>query len=858
MSANNRQIPQDRLSSILHVLRNSMMAIVGGGDFCLNLLEFFSHQDATPNKPTIIGVADINPDAKGLRFAQQLGIFTTSDYRELYTLEKLELIIEVTHNADLAPIIRRTKPEHIKVIDHFEARYLWDILQLESIKLSVKDTIDQQPNRPVAVEHLIELCFDQFNDVISHRNDRFREIELELMDNQRTQSQIIQGSTIPTFVINKDHIVTHWNRAMEKLSGYTAMEIVGTNHQWVPFWDRERPTMADVILDQIDKAEIQKLYGSQWRKSALIDGAYEAEILFPHFSEHGKWLWFTAAPIKSPDGTIIGAIETLWDKTEDRKAEEERSRHTKELAALCSIYTALSAPWQIDYRIEAALKEIHLFLESDSVAIYLHSTENKFHLAYRYGQLLKHKEAKYFDHKTDFINRIVMDGELITIEELDAQAYPAMADLAQGGIKSVACVPISAKGKKTIGILQVASRKARQYGAGERHVLDLIGNRIGVAIENATLQEQYRTSEEKYRSLFNNDPNPIFIIDQQSLTILDVNARAEECYGYSRTELQNRSFLQLGAPDETDVKAGLKNLDLGTSILFTRKRHFNKKGTSFYVNINASRAEYGNENVLIATTTDITETVEKETKLIQASKMTTLGLMAAGMAHEINQPLNVIQICADYFRKLQKKNQSISAEDLQHLADDITANVARATGIIRHVRDFARQSEVIKSRLNINRPIEDVFKVLGNQIKMHQIELDLDLAPDLPDILADHNRLEQVFINLVTNAIDAMDEKAQAGEESYIKRLRIQTECQTNRVVVVVTDNGVGMSEEVKNKLFEPFFTTKKVGKGTGLGVSISYGIIKDYDGAIEIDSRVGEGTTFTLTFPKGDHIEKQ
>jgi C4-dicarboxylate-specific signal transduction histidine kinase len=231
--------------------------------------------------------------------------------------------------------------------------------------------------------------------------------------------------------------------------------------------------------------------------------------------------------------------------------------------------------------------------------------------------------------------------------------------------------------------------------------------------------------------------------------------------------------------------------------------------------------------------------------------MTTLGLMAAGMAHEINQPLNVIQICADFFLKMLRKEQPIPDEDLRSMAEDIIANVTRATGIIKHVRHFARQSDVVTSKVSINAPVEDVFKVLGHQIKVHQITLDLNLDPDIPYIMADHNRLEQVFINLVTNAIDAMDEKAELPEfTGMAKRLQIKSYVEGNMVAVAVEDNGIGMSEEVKDKLFEPFFTTKKIGKGTGLGVSISYGIIKDYQGTIEVDSQVGRGTTFTLKFP--------
>jgi PAS domain S-box-containing protein len=383
-------------------------------------------------------------------------------------------------------------------------------------------------------------------------------------------------------------------------------------------------------------------------------------------------------------------------------------------------------------------------------------------------------------------------------------------------------------------------------------VLDLIGNRIGVAIENTMLQEQYIKSEEKYRSLFNNDPNPIFIIDQQTFRILDINERAQECYLYKRDHLRQKTFLELGDKDDHEVRNAMAALQLGQSVLFSKKRHYRKDGQGFFVNINVSRAQYVDNDVLIASTTDITETIEKETQLIQASKMTTLGLMAAGMAHEINQPLNVIQICADFFLKSLKKGIPVQDEDLRDLANDIVQNVERATGIIRHVRDFARQSEVVKSKIDINEPIDDVFKVLGHQIKAHQIELDLEMAQNLPCIMADHNRLEQVFINLVTNAIDAMDEKAEQPEhKGMTKRLRIQTMSQAgDKVMVTVSDNGIGMSQQVINKIFEPFFTTKKVGKGTGLGVSISYGIVKDYDGSIQIESNVGEGTTFILTFP--------
>jgi signal transduction histidine kinase len=197
------------------------------------------------------------------------------------------------------------------------------------------------------------------------------------------------------------------------------------------------------------------------------------------------------------------------------------------------------------------------------------------------------------------------------------------------------------------------------------------------------------------------------------------------------------------------------------------------------------------------------------------------------------------------------RGQGLEPEETKRVAADIIASVERATSVITHVRDFSRQAEFTRSRVNLNDPIRDVFKILGHQLKAHQIELELDLAPDLPPVLADHNRLEQVFVNLVSNAVDAIEEKSAGEAADSERRIVIRSFREGGRVVAEVTDTGAGMTEDVKSKLFEPFFTTKKVGKGTGLGTSISYGIIRGYEGTIDIRSRPGQGTTFRLTFPQ-------
>ena len=121
-------------------------------------------------------------------------------------------------------------------------------------------------------------------------------------------SQILQGSNVPTFVLNQDRVITHWNLALERLTGYPGSRMVGTRRQWVPFWEKERPSMADLILDRCSEQEIWDLYGGNWKRSKLIEGAYEAEVFFSKLGSDGKWLFFTAAPIRSADGSVVGAI----------------------------------------------------------------------------------------------------------------------------------------------------------------------------------------------------------------------------------------------------------------------------------------------------------------------------------------------------------------------------------------------------------------------------------------------------------------------------------------------------------------------------------------------------------------------
>jgi PAS domain S-box-containing protein len=830
------------------ILKESNIAIIGGGMVCKSILQLLFSKNLQSQRPNILGVVDIDGNAECLKFAKEKGIYTTSDYTDLFKLKGLDLILELTKDENLRETIKRTKPSGVVLIDHFDAVRVWNFFQLEKEKTKYLKKLHNSRDDFEKIIKVFEKFSDHFGKIITERSNYSKKIRKELVESEKTMSQIVQGSTIPTFVINKDHIITHWNKACEKLTGFFTDEMVGTNRQWAPFRSGERPTMADVILDEMNVEDIKRYYGAKWRQSDLLEGAYEAEEFFPNLGENGKWLFFTAAPIKGPDGELVGAIETLWDKTEEKRAVHSHERHNRELSTLCSIYTALNSSLSMEERLSEIFYEIVDYLLVGGVSMFLMKPDGNISLKYSFGI---GKDFGVDDRKNSMIHTVFEEGKPAVFEDVTENAKGEIGVFAKEGIRSLVYIPIRAKEKKAYGVLRVVSRRLRRFDPEEIDILELIGNRIGAALENSMLNEQCRRSEEKYRSLFNNDPHPIFILNSKTFEILSINKRAEEGYGYAKDEFLGMNFLDLGDGRNEDIPNAIRNLPKDKSKLFLKRRHFKKGRVPFFVNINICYAEYDGGYVLLATTTDINESIEKEAQLIQASKMTTLGTMAAGMAHEINQPLNVIQVCADFFSKMIKKGMPINNEDLKSMANDISKNVQRASGIIKHMRDFARQSEVVKTKVNINDPIKDVFKVLGHQLKVHQIELDLDLDPELPCIMADHNRLEQVFINLVTNAVDAMDKKGdELGDMDWERLLKIKSFAENGQVVVTVTDTGTGIPSEIIDKIFEPFFTTKEVGKGTGLGISISYGIIKDYNGTIEIKSEVDKGTTFEIKFP--------
>ncbi len=366
-----------------------------------------------------------------------------------------------------------------------------------------------------------------------------------------------------------------------------------------------------------------------------------------------------------------------------------------------------------------------------------------------------------------------------------------------------------------------------------------------------TLEEELEKSEKKYYAIFNNIPNPVFVLDADTLRILDCNGSVTPVYGYAKGDIINASFLDLFPEENRDHFAEkMKSMKFLSKI-----KNIHKDGKTLYVNVRMSLSEYPGQRVLLVTTSDITKRLETEEQLSQASKMATLGEMATGIAHELNQPLTVMKTASSFLLKKVDDAREIDRDVLHKMSAKINKNVDRATKIINHMREFARKSEMMLEPVRINAVLENAFEIFSQQLRVRGIEVVWETAEGLPLVMADAGRLEQVFINLIINARDAIEDKWASGEQSRGEdRITLRTGEQNNHVIAEVIDTGVGISEDIKDKMFEPFYTTKEVGKGTGLGLSISYGIIKDYHGEIQVISRKGGGACFRVILPAAEH----
>ena len=364
---------------------------------------------------------------------------------------------------------------------------------------------------------------------------------------------------------------------------------------------------------------------------------------------------------------------------------------------------------------------------------------------------------------------------------------------------------------------------------------------------------------ERYRAMFDDNPMPMWIYDRETLGFVVVNDAAVRQYGYSRDEFATMTLADIRPPE--DVAA------LRQDVLHAPRfdeghlwRHRKKDGTIITVEIRAHEFEVGKRAVRLVLATDVTERLhaedalrKTEEQLRHAQKMEAVGRLAGGVAHDFNNLLSVILSCAEFMLGDLKP-----AEPMREEVEQMRKAAERAADLTRQLLMFSRQQVLEPRVIDLNDVLVKMDKMLQRIIGV-DIDLLLVCAPSLGRVRVDPGSIEQVVMNLVVNARDAMPTGGKLTMETanvMIDEESAREHLGTNpgpHVMLAISDTGIGMDRATQARIFEPFFTTKEKGKGTGLGLSTVFGIVQQSRGSIWVYSEPGKGTSFKVYFPRID-----
>ena len=358
-----------------------------------------------------------------------------------------------------------------------------------------------------------------------------------------------------------------------------------------------------------------------------------------------------------------------------------------------------------------------------------------------------------------------------------------------------------------------------------------------------------KSQDKKFRILFEDHPQPMWILDPSGQRFLGVNAAARKLYGYSTIEFTHITMGDLQSAE--DARRFLSHFHDKVGAAAIEWRHRTKDGQWLEIEIALHEIQYGGESAELAVLMDITGRRKLEDQLRQAQKMEALGLLTGGVAHDFN---NLLTIITGYSQLILGKLREDDPN--RHSAEQIVKAAERAGELTRRLLVFSRRRVLQAKVLDLNEVVTSlstmVQRLLGEEIELH-----LDLASELGSIHADSSRLEQVLLNLAANSRDAMPRGGTLTiETANVTMERAGAAVKPGSyVVLTVMDTGEGMDAATQAQAFEPFFTTKGAGSGTGLGLYTVSGIVKQSGGAVELSSKLGGGTRFRIFLPRVDRV---
>ena len=653
---------------------------------------------------------------------------------------------------------------------------------------------------------------------------------------------ILDGTAANIVFLDLQGRVVYATPAMLRGLGLEAGEIVG--HTW----------------DQIPA--LRPLFTSleAGRERAIRTGEAVNEILAFDLGDRHFESEFHTQPVSGAGGECIGTVVTAWDVGELRRA-------VRRVSELDRVYKVLAETNQLIVRVHDPAR---LLTEACRIAVDL----GGFSLAW-IGEVQADGEVRTIARAgddADFLDTLKVSArddqwgrgpvgtairEDRPIAIGDARTEPRFAPwrerMGDFGFLTAAAFPLRRNGKP-FGALALYSPASDYFDDEEISLFEELANDLSFALESIgaerdrlAAEEALRQAARLYRDLFEQNPSPMWVYEVGTLRILAVNDAAIHNYGYSRDEFTGLTLRDIRPPEEIPLM--LQQVARTTESGYrppTRARHRRKDGTLIEVEITGHEIEFDGRKARLILAADVTEQSRLEKHLSDATRLESIGQFAGGIAHDFNNILTAVNGYADLL--VAGLGDSPLADD----AREIRRAGGRAADLTRQVLAFARRQVLTPRPVDLNAVVTDVGKMLGRVVGENvRLSIVVDERPAV--VMADGGQLEQVLVNLVVNARDAMPNGG--GLEVAVRRVDDAAELGNGSVtgsafLLSVTDDGIGMDEATREHAFEPFFTTKAAGAGTGLGLSMVYGIVSQSGGEVWATSEPGHGTTVSVLLP--------
>jgi PAS domain S-box-containing protein len=662
---------------------------------------------------------------------------------------------------------------------------------------------------------------------------------------RKTIEGIIEGSPIPTFVIDKSHRVILWNRAFTELSGYDGKEMIGTDNQWMPFYPEKRPVIADLIVDG-DTEGLKKFYGKKKvHKSRVIEGAYEATDFYENLGGKRRHLYFLATPIYDEKGEVIAAIETLQDVTRERELERSLMEHAE----------TLKRELEENIRLRKTIEGI---IEGSPIPTFVIDRSHRIILWNRAFTELSgcngpkmigtdNQWMPFYPEKRPVIADLIVDGDTESLARFYGKKKVQKSTAIEGAYEATdfygnlggkrrhlyfLAAPIrDEKGEiiAAIETLQDVTRE-REMELSLKEYAETMRNELE---ENIYLRKNMEELFNFHQSILDSSPDRIIVLGADGI-LSYISRDIDPERGLTAGKLKGRHFSEFVAPERREfLQERWDEIRRGVYKPFEIEV-VDKDGTRRNLLMSA-RPIKGTDRIMVLQR-DITEFKELETKYFESQKLAAVGQLSAGIAHEVRNPLSSIKMSLQILEKRMNpagndlKRFKIAQKEVEHLEK-----------LVSDILVFAKPIEPEMHLADLNMCLEYSLAMAEREIDAKRIRVETCFDDGISLFLFDSSMLKQAFLNLYLNAIDAMEERGTLT-------IRTRPAEETKQVVVEIADNGTGIDDEVLSHIFNPFFTTKNY--GTGLGLSQVKKIIDQHRGTIEVLSRKGEGTRVIVTLP--------